>query len=81
VVATKLYRGQLLKTWKEFTDVQDDDINRVISAICRDLKESIAKIAISRLKLVINWVKYQVRTNQPFVSRWETHRYLSEVKT
>ncbi len=34
VVATELYRGQLLKTWKEFADVQDDDIDQVIAAIC-----------------------------------------------
>ncbi len=63
VVTTKLYRGQLLKTWKEFPDMRDNDIDQVISAIHRDLKESIAEIAISRLKLVIYWVKYQVRTN------------------
>ena len=80
VVATKLYQGQLLKTWKEFADMRDDDIDQVIS-ICRDLKESIAEIAVSRLKLVIYWVKYQVRTNQPFVSCGETHRYLSKVET
>jgi hypothetical protein len=43
--------------------MRDNNINRVISAIHRDLKESITKIAISRLKLVIYWVKYQVRTN------------------
>ncbi len=30
---------------------------------------------------MIYWVKYQVRTNRPFVSRGETHRYLSEVET
>ena len=77
-VATELYRGQLLKTWKEFADVRDDDIDRVIAAIRRDLKESIAKIAILRLKLVIYWVKYQVRTSRPFASRGETHRYLSK---
>ncbi len=80
VVATELYRGQLLKTWKEFADVRDGDIDRVITAIHGDLKESIAKIAVSRLKLVIYWVKYQVRTNRPFVSR-EMHHYLSEVET
>jgi hypothetical protein len=32
------------------------------------------------LKLVIYWVKYQVRTNRPFASRGEPTRYLSEVK-
>jgi hypothetical protein len=63
VVATKLYWGQLLKTWKEFADVGDDDIDRVIAVIRRDLKESIAEIAVSQLKLVIYWVEYQVRTN------------------
>ncbi len=47
VVAIELYRGQLLKTWKEFGDVHDDDINQVIVAIRRDLKESIAEIAVS----------------------------------
>ena len=46
VVATELYRGQLLKTWREFADIRDDDIDRVIAAIRRDLKESIAEIAV-----------------------------------
>ncbi len=27
VVVTELYRGQLLKTWKEFADVRNDDID------------------------------------------------------
>ncbi len=51
----------------------------MIVAIRRDLKESIAEIAVQRLKLVIYWVKYQVRTNRPFVSHGEANRFLSEV--
>ncbi len=54
VVATELYKGQLLKTWKDFADVRDDDVDRLIGAIRRDLKESIAEIAVQRLKLVID---------------------------
>ncbi len=27
VVATELYRGQLLKTWKDFGNVRDDDVD------------------------------------------------------
>ncbi len=45
-VAVNLYQIQLLRTWKEFSDMRDDDIDRVIRAIRRDLKESIAKIAV-----------------------------------
>ena len=45
-VATELYNGQLLKTWKDFGDVHDNDINRMITAIRQDLKESIAEIAV-----------------------------------
>ncbi len=63
VVMTKLYRGQLLKTWKDFGNVRDNNIDQMIAVIRRDLKEFIAEIAIQRLKLVIYWVKYQVRTN------------------
>ena len=62
-VATVLYQGQLLRSWKDFSDVRDDDVDRMIAAIRRDQKESIAEIAVQRLKLVIYWVKYQVRTN------------------
>ena len=80
VVATELYKGQLLKTWKDFADVRDDDVDRLIGAIRRDLKESIAEIAVQRLKLVIYWVKYQIRTNRPFFSHGEPTRYLSEVE-
>jgi hypothetical protein len=80
VVATELYQGQLLKTWKDFGDVRDDDVDRMIAAIRRDLKESIAEIAVQRLKLVIYWVKYQIRTNRPFVERGNLNRYLSEVE-
>jgi hypothetical protein len=53
----------------------------VISAIWQDLKESIAEIAVSRLKLVIYWVKFQIRTNWPFLFKGEPTRYLSEVET
>ena len=81
-VATVLYRGQLLKTWRDFGNVRNDDVDRMIAAICRDQKESIAEIAVQRLKLVIYWVKYQIRTNRPFVSREgrEPTQYLSDVK-
>ena len=45
-VATVLYRSQLLKTWRDFGDVCDDDVDRMIAAIRRDQKESIAEIAV-----------------------------------
>jgi hypothetical protein len=45
-VATNLYQNQLLKFWKEFSDMSDENIDRVIAAIWHDLKESIAKIAV-----------------------------------
>ncbi len=46
VVATELYRGQLLKTWKDFSNVRDNDVDRIFAAIRRNLKESIAEIAV-----------------------------------
>ena len=58
-----------------------DDIDRVIAAIHRGLKESITKITVIRLKLVIYWIKFQIRTNRPFYERGETVRHLSEVET
>jgi hypothetical protein len=61
--------------------MRDDDINRVISAIRRDLRESIPEIAVSRLKLVIYGVKFQIRTNQPFLQNGKPIRYLFEVET
>ena len=45
-VATMLYQGQLLRSWKDFSDVRDDDVDRMIAAIRRDQKESIAEIAV-----------------------------------
>ena len=45
-VATVLYQGQLLRSWKDFSDVRDDDVDRMIAAIRRDQKESIAEIAV-----------------------------------
>ena len=79
-VATVLYQGQLLRSWKDFSDVRDNDVDRMIAAIRRDQKESIAEIAVQRLKLAIYWVKYQIRTNQPFLNREGTEltRYLSD---
>jgi hypothetical protein len=82
-VATVLYQGQLLRSWKDFSDVRDDDVDRMIAAIRRDQKESIAEIAVQRLKLAIYWVKYQIRTNRPFLNREGTDltRYLSDTAT
>ncbi len=68
-------------SWRKFADMWDDNINRVISVIQRDLKESIAKIAVARLKLVIYWVNFQIRTNRPFFYRGEPTRYLSDEET
>jgi hypothetical protein len=65
VVATELYQKQLLKTWKPFSELKDDEIDRIIQAIQRDLKESIAKISVTRLKMAVYWVKHQLRTNRP----------------
>jgi hypothetical protein len=61
--------------------MRDNDINRVISMIWHDLKESIAKIAVARLKLVIYWVKLQIRTNCSFLYNGELTRYFSDVET
>ena len=45
-VAVNLYQIQLLRTWKEFSDMRDDYIDQVIAATWHHLKESIAEIAV-----------------------------------
>ena len=64
VVVTKLNNGQLLKTWRDFSYLRDEDIDHVIHATRHILTETIAKILEVRLELAVYWVKYQLRTNQ-----------------
>ena len=63
-VATKLYEEQCLDGWTPLSQLDDDQIDRICSAIRRDSKESIAEVAVTRLKLATFWIKHLLRTNR-----------------
>ena len=50
-VATMLYEVQSLDGWTALSQLNDNQVDRICQAIRRDLKESIAELAVTRLKL------------------------------
>ena len=44
--------------------LEDDQVDRICQAIRHDSKESIAKLAVTRLKLATFWIKHLLRTNR-----------------
>ena len=63
-VATKLYEEQCLDGWTPLSQLDDDQVDRICQAIQRDSKESIAEVAVTRLKLATFWIKHLLRTNR-----------------
>ncbi len=59
-----LYDVQMLKTCLTLSELDDDAIANIYKAVGKDTGQSVAKVAVTRLKLVCFWIKHQYRTLQ-----------------
>ncbi len=62
---TVLHNVQALKDAQALTKLDDDDaVANVCKAVKKDVGQSVAKIASTKLKLVCFWVRHQYRTSR-----------------
>ncbi len=61
--ATALHAVQALKDALAFSKLDDDDaVANVCKAVSKDVGQSVAKIAATKLKLACFWIRHQYRT-------------------
>jgi hypothetical protein len=62
--ATTLYNVQLLKGAQALSKLDNDSIANVCKLVGKDIGQSIAEIAATKLKLACFWVRHQYRTSR-----------------
>jgi hypothetical protein len=63
--ATALHDVQALKDAQALSELDDDDaVANVCKAVGKDVSQSVAKIAMTKLKLACFWVRHQFRTSR-----------------
>ncbi len=63
--ATTLHDVQALKDAQALSKLDDDDaVANVCKAVGKDVGQSVAKIAATKLKLACFWVRHQYRTSR-----------------
>ena len=63
--ATALHDVQALKDALALSELDDDDaVANVCKAVGKDVGQSVAKIAATKLKLVCFWIRHQYRTSR-----------------
>jgi hypothetical protein len=63
--ATALHDVQALKDAQALSELDDDDaIANVCKAVSKDIGQSVAKIAATKLKFACFWVRHQYRTSR-----------------
>jgi hypothetical protein len=62
--AAALYDVQMLKTCSTLSKLDNDAIANICKAVSKDTSQSVAKVAMTRLKLVCFWIRHQYRTSQ-----------------
>ena len=63
--ATALHDVQALKDAQALSELDDDDaVANVCKAVGKDVGQSVAKIAATKLKLACFWVRHQYRTSR-----------------
>jgi hypothetical protein len=60
---TALYDVQMLKTCWTLSMLDDKAIANICKGVGNDTGQSVAKVAVTRLKLVCFWIKHQYRTS------------------
>ena len=63
-VATALYDNQLFKDASTIAEFSDSEIDSICRTLCRDSNLPIAKLAVTRLKLLTFWIRHQIRTGR-----------------
>ncbi len=62
--ATTLYNVQMLQDGKTLSELDNDASANMCKAISKDTGQSVAKIAVTKLKLACCWVRHQIRTSR-----------------
>jgi hypothetical protein len=63
--ATALHNVQVLKNAHALSELDDNDaVANVCKAVSKDVRQSVAKIAATKLKLACSWVRHQYRTSR-----------------
>ncbi len=60
--ATALYDVQMLKDAKTLSELDDDAVANICKAVSKDIGQSVAKIAATKLKLACFWTRHQYQT-------------------
>jgi hypothetical protein len=53
---------QMLKDAKTLSELDNDTITNICKAVSKDTGQSVAKIAVTKLKLACFWIRHQYRT-------------------
>jgi hypothetical protein len=61
---TALYDVQMLQTFSTLSELDNNAIANICKVVCKDTGQSVAKVALIRLKLVCFWIKHQYRTSR-----------------
>ncbi len=61
---TPLYNVQLLKDAKTLSELDNDAVANICKAVSKDTGQSVAKIAVTKLKPTCFWIRYQYRTSR-----------------
>ncbi len=76
--ATALYDVQTLQNPLALSELDDDDaVANVCKAVGKDVSQSVAKLAVTKLKLACFWIRHQYRTSQEIGG---TQRLLVKIK-
>jgi hypothetical protein len=59
---TALHDVQMLKDAKTLSELDDDTIANICTAVSKETRQSVAKIAATKLKLTCFWIRHQIRT-------------------
>jgi hypothetical protein len=60
--ATALYDVQMLKDAQTLSELDNDAIANICKAVSKDVGQSVAEIAATKLKLSCFWIRHQART-------------------
>jgi hypothetical protein len=62
--ATTLHNVQLLKDAKTLSELDNDAIANICKVVSKDTSQSVAVIAVTKLKLACFWIRHQIRTSR-----------------
>jgi hypothetical protein len=62
--ATALHNVQMLKDAKTLSELDNDAIANICKMVSKDTGQSVAKIAMTKLKLACFWIRHQIQTSR-----------------